>query len=99
MSQVMHRVIPRDWGRYKWLRAAPAMSPIGIVGRVIPGEPTVQFRSCVLLSLWRDLLGLRVVDRELDNHVVWIGYIDRTAVAVLQHISRGRRDSPPPTRR
>jgi hypothetical protein len=56
-----------------------------VVGVVIAGEPALQLRAYIGEPIRIDLLDIGRVARQLDDHTVWIGGIDRPAIAMLQN--------------
>src|SRR4029453_15395385 len=65
--------------------------PIHVVRRVVAPEAALERRVRIRLALLGDLLGVRRIAREFEEHPVGICDIDRAAIAVLQHKGVGRR--------
>src|ERR1700722_8074852 len=68
-------------------------SAVGVVRCVIARQPALEFPVCVRPPGLRDLVRLRVIEREFEHQAVGIRNIDRAAIAVFQHEGVGRLDA------
>src|SRR5262245_56527928 len=65
--------------------------PIYVVRRVVAPEPTLESRVRIRLAVVGDVIGVGSIEREFEEHTVWVFDIDRTAIAVLQYKRVGLR--------
>src|SRR5712692_630110 len=51
-------------------------SAIGVIGRVVSRQPTLQFQPRIFLAIERGLRRFWIIEGELENHVVRVNHVD-----------------------